>query len=128
MIIHTHDDDSSYHPAMPAVEIHVQRRTGQPSLSLKAIVDSGADATMIPKYHLNHLNVRKGQTKWLVGVGGGRYEVDIYTLAVKVGNQPIQYLDVVGTEQRDEVIVGRDLLNQYVITLNAPGHTVDVTL
>ncbi len=52
----------------------------------------------------------------------------MYTLAVKIGDQPIQYLDVVGTERRDEVIVGRDLLNQYVVTLNAPGHAVDVSL
>ena len=128
MIVHTHDYDSSYHPAMPVIEIHIQRRAGQPSLSLTAIVDSGADATMIPKYHLNHLNVRKGQTKWLAGAAGGRYEVDMYTLAVKIGDQPIQQLDVVGTERRDEVIVGRDLLNQYVVTLNAPGHTVEVSL
>lgn len=128
MIVHTHDYDSSYYPAMPMIELQIRRRAGQPPLVLKAIVDSGADATMIPLHHLRRLNVRKGQTKWLSGTAGGRYEVDMYTLAVQIGEQPAQYIDVVGIERQDEVIVGRDLLNQYVVTLNAPGHTVDISL
>ena len=128
MIVHTHDYDSSYHPAMPVIEIQIQRRTGQSSLMLKAVVDSGADATMIPLRYLRQLRVRKGQTMWLSGTAGGHYEVDMYTLAVRIGQQPVRYLDVVGTENRDEVIVGRDLLNQYIVTLNAPGHAVDISL
>ncbi len=72
--------------------------------------------------------MRKGQTKWLSGTAGGRYEVDIFTLAVQVGEQPPHYLDVVGTHHQDEIIVGRDLLNQYIVTLNAPGHTVNLSL
>lgn len=83
---------------------------------------------MIPLRYLRQLNVRKGQTKWLSGIAGGRYEVDMYLLAVQIGEQPAQYVDVVGTERREEVIVGRDFLNQYVVTLNAPGHTVDISL
>ena len=128
MIVHTHDYDSSYHPAMPVIEIRIQRRASQSPLTLKAVVDSGADATMIPLRYLHQLRVRKGQTMWLSGTAGGRYEVDIYTLAIRIGQQPVRYLDVVGTENRDEVIVGRDLLNQYVVTLNAPGHAVDISL
>ena len=128
MIVHSHDYDSSYYPAMPVIELQIRRRAGQPPLTLKAIVDSGADATMIPLHHLRQLQVRKGQTKWLSGTAGGRYEVDLFTVAVQVGEQSPQYIDVVGTERRDEVIVGRDLLNQYVVTLNAPAHTVDMSL
>jgi len=63
-----------------------------------------------------------------IGHGGGRYEVDLYTLAVQVGEQQTHYLDVVGIENQDEIIVGRDLLNQYIVTLNAPGHSADIAL
>jgi hypothetical protein len=38
MIIHTHDYDSSYYPAMPMIELQIRRRAGQPPLVLKAIV------------------------------------------------------------------------------------------
>lgn len=127
MIIHTHDYDSSYHPPMPVIEIQIRRRSGQPPITLKAIVDSGADATMIPLRYLRQLRTRKGQTKWLAGTAGGRYEVDLYTVVVQVGQHRAVYLDVVGTERRDEVIVGRDLLNQYVVKLDALSHTVEVS-
>lgn len=128
MILHSHEYDSGYQPAMPIIEIKIRRRANQTSLTLKAIVDSGADATMIPIRYLRQVQARKGQTKWLSGVAGGRYEVDLYTLAVQVGEQSPHYLDVVGTEHQNEIIAGRDLLNQYIVTLNAPGHTVDISL
>jgi hypothetical protein len=88
MIVHSHEYDSDYYPAMPTIELQICRRVGQLSLTLKAIVDSGADATMIPLRYLRQLNVRKGQTKWLSGITGGRYEVDMYLLAVQIGEQP----------------------------------------
>ena len=40
MIVHSHDYDSSYYPAMPVIELQIRRRAGQPPLTLKAIVDS----------------------------------------------------------------------------------------
>lgn len=128
MIVHSHEYDSSYDPAMPVIEIQIRRRANQPAITLTAIVDSGADATLIPLRYLRQLEARKGQTKWLSGTAGGRYEVDLYTLAVQVGEQQTHYLDVVGTEHQDEIIVGRDLLNQYIVTLNAPGHAVELSL
>ena len=128
MIVHSHEYDSSYYPAMPVIEIQIRRRANQPALTLSAIVDSGADATMIPLQYLRQLQARKGQTKWLSGISGSRYEVTMYMLAVQIGEQPAQYIDVVGTENGNEVIVGRDLLNTYIVTLNAPGHSVDVAL
>ena len=128
MIVHSHEYDSGYDPAMPVIEIQIRRRADQPAITLTAIVDSGADATLIPLRYLRQLQARKGQTKWLSGTAGGRYEVDLFTLSVQVGQHTPHYLDVVGTEHQDEVIVGRDLLNQFIVTLNAPGHTVDMSL
>ena len=46
MIVHSHEYDSSYYPAMPIIEIQIQRRANQTPLTLTAIVDSGADATL----------------------------------------------------------------------------------
>jgi hypothetical protein len=40
MLIHTHDYDSGYNPAMPVIEIQVRRREGQTPVILKAIADT----------------------------------------------------------------------------------------
>lgn len=124
MLIHTHDYDSSYYPAMPVVVVELRRRAGSASIILKAIVDSGADATMVPLRYLRRLKVRKEHTRWLSGITGGRYEVDLYTVAVQIGAYRPIYVEAVGTEQSDEVILGRDVLNQFAVTLNAPAYRV----
>jgi len=46
MIVHSHEYDFGYNPAMPVIEIQTRRRANQPAITLTAIVDSGADATL----------------------------------------------------------------------------------
>ena len=127
MIIHQHDYSSDYQPPIPMIEIVVSRRAGQDELTLKAIVDSGADATMIPTPYLQQLKARKRHTAWLSGTAGGRYEASIYTVVIQIGSHQPMYVDVVGSERHDEVIVGRDVLNQLIVTLNGLAYTVEVS-
>ena len=124
-LIHSHDYDSSYNPAMPVITIQVARRIGETPFTLTAIVDSGADATQIPLPILHQLQARQGLTGWLSGSAGGRYRVNLYKGALQIAAYRFIYADVVGTRQ-DEIIVGRDILNQFVVTLNAPGYVVTI--
>jgi len=121
-----HDYDSKFYPAMPVVEILIRRRTDQPPLTLTAIVDSGADASMIPIHHLRSLKARKSRIRWLTSPVGTRIEVPIYALLIQIGSLRPIYSEVVGT-QGEEIIIGRDILNQFVVTLDAPGLVVRIT-
>lgn len=125
MPIYTHDYDSQFYPAIPIIEIQVRRRATQKPVILNALVDSGADATMIPIPYLRQLNARKGVAKWLTDAMGGRHKVDLYTVSVQIGSHRPIYVRAVGIE-KEEIIVGRDVLNEFVVTLNAPAHTVEV--
>ena len=125
MIVYTHDYDSRFYPAIPIVEIQVRRHANQSPIVLVALVDSGADNTMIPKSYLRRLKARKSATTWLIDAMGGRHEVDLYKIAVQIGTHRPVYVDAIAVE-REEIIVGRDVLNVFVITLNAPAHTVEV--
>jgi hypothetical protein len=69
MVIHLHDYDSHYHPAMPMIEVRLQRRSDEAGMTVKAIVDSGSDGTIIPLRYLHSLKARKGRTTWLSSVG-----------------------------------------------------------
>jgi predicted aspartyl protease len=125
MTVYTHDYDSRFYPAIPIVEIQVRRHANQSPIILIALVDSGADNTMIPKSHLRRLKARKSATKWLIDAMGDRHEVDLYKVAVQIGMHRPVYVDAVAAEQ-EEIIVGRDVLNEFVVTLNAPAHTVEI--
>jgi hypothetical protein len=75
---------------------------------------------------LRQLQARKGHRQVLSGTAGGRYEVDLYTVSVQIGSYRPIYVDAAGTVYGNEVIIGRDVLNQFVVTLNAPAHVVEV--
>jgi hypothetical protein len=126
MLVYTHDYDSDYNPAMPVVEIQLRRSANRPAIHLQAIVDTGSDATMIPLPYLHQLQARKGHRQILSGTAGGRYEVDLYSVSVQIGNYRPVYVDAAGTVYRDEVIIGHDVLIQFVVTLNAPAYVVEV--
>lgn len=37
MVIHLHDYDSSYYPAMPMIEVRLQRRSDEAGMTVKAV-------------------------------------------------------------------------------------------
>lgn len=57
---------------------------------------------------------------------GISFEVDLFTIAIQIGDSRAIYVDVGGTEQRNEVIIDRDILNEFIVNLNAPVHTVEI--
>ena len=94
---------------------------------LTAIVDSGADSTMIPKAILNQLHVQQVKTAWMTGVAGERMAVNLYWVFVQFGDFRPVYTEVIGVHHRDEVIVGRDIINQFSVLLNGPAHTIEIS-
>ena len=124
--IYTYEYDNDYNPAMPVVDIEIGRAMADASLALKAVVDSGADATIIPVHSLEEIRARRSRKMWLRGSAGGRVLVDLYQVSLQLGPFAQMFLEVVGSTQNDEVIVGRDVLNHLTVTLNGPAHSVEV--
>ncbi len=124
---HTYEYDTDYDPAMPMVELLIGRALDTANLSLAAIVDSGADATIIPLTYLKQIHARKGEQAWMRGTAGGRVRVDMYQISLQLGEYRQGRIEVVGDTKRNEVILGRDVLNNLEVTLNGPAYTVLVT-
>jgi hypothetical protein len=122
----TFDYDSRFQPAMPAVDVRVGPALGAASLELAAIVDSGADATSIPVGYLQQISARRNRRAWLRGVTGDPLLVDLYAVALELGPLRQGLLEVIGDRLGDEVIIGRDVLNDLLVILNGPAHTVQV--
>jgi predicted aspartyl protease len=98
---------------------------GDPQQTSTAIIDSGADATMIPMHYLKAIGAKASEKKWMRGVAGGRYRVGLYPVFLQLGNHKL-YISAVGDPLNDEVIVGRDVLNQLVMTLNGLASVVEI--
>lgn len=60
-VVFTYDYDTTYQPPMPMVELKVGPALQEASLELAALVDSGADATIVPLRYLRQLQARRSR-------------------------------------------------------------------
>jgi len=119
-------NNEEYDPAMPVVQIRLTN-PGSHTVTLSAIVDSGSDATMIPKHFLQEIEavfVRKG---WVSGISGVRQQVNLYLVDVQIGSYIVPSIRVVETNNQREAILGRDVLNQLIIKLNGLAQVTEIT-
>lgn len=128
MLLHLHDYDSAFNPAMPKVKGTVAANSKATSFEIEMIVDSGADITMIPLSILKMMRARKSGKTNLKGIAGFSYTTDTYTILIGLGNADPFYLEVVGTQNITDPILGRDVLNQYEVLLNGPASTVSISI
>ncbi len=126
-MIYTYDYDLAFSPSMPVVPIKIGRSLALPTLVLTALVDSGADGSIIPLRYLREIQARRERTAWMRTVTGMRSIIDLYSISMHVG--PFEFRDrlVAAGNQPDEIIIGRDILNQLVVTLNGLASVVELT-
>jgi len=121
------DYDKTYFPSAPVVEIEVDGYNDQLGRqTLWAMVDSGADATMIPIPILNAIGASYKESMWMRGTTGVRIEVDLHLVAIRIGPHLIRGLHVIGIPAMDEAVIGRDVLNELVLTLNGPAQATEI--
>lgn len=111
-----------FDPAMPVVEIDLLAPVQNGVVSrLTALVDTGADASMLPIDVLQRVNARFIKTRQMRGVTGAAVGVDTYLVTLQLGNDEIPGIVAVAMSPGSEPIIGRDVLNQLQIRLNGPA-------
>jgi predicted aspartyl protease len=118
-MIHPHLDD--YHPPMPALEI----RLGYPEEPLRlgpivAIVDTGADGTLVPQTWLDEISAPLVDEVRLRSHWGEWRTARVFTVDLGIGDLRLPGVEVVGDELSDEVILGRNVLNRLKLLLDGP--------
>lgn len=125
-MIYTYEYDGSFIPSMPVVEIRIGRSLTLPVLPLTALIDSGADGSIIPLVYLRQVQARKERSLWMRTVTGKRSVVDMYMISMHFGPFEFQERLVIGGLQPNEIIIGRDILNQFIVTLNGLASVVEI--
>lgn len=128
MKILTFDYNRAYSPAAPFIEIEVGNYDADTfPITVMAQIDSGADATMLPIAMLESVGARFEETRYARDFTESSYIVDLYSAAVRLAGQTF-YLSVIAQENTDEGIVGRDILNHLVVTLNGPAGVTELPI
>lgn len=119
--------DNAYYPPAPSVEVEL----GAPDEAfragpLKALVDTGADATIIPFEIIQPLGLQIDDRKILRSQWGENRRVDIYLMDVGIGGMRFPLVEIIADEQGDEVILGRNILNKLILKLNGHRHLLEI--
>lgn len=113
------DYDTDYDPPAPVVLAEIAHPSqGELKVGCTALVDTGADGTMLPIDLLEQINAPLVGDALMRGVLGAGERVDIFLAQIKIGNYPVGGIRVAAMSVGSEPILGRDVLNQFIITLN----------
>lgn len=108
--------DKDFDPPAPVVGIRVTNATDGSSVLIRALVDTGADSTVIPGHVAEELGLPIVEYARIEGVGSVR-EVSVHAALVQLGDVETK-LSVAAFEE--ERVVGRDLLRHFVTRLDGP--------
>lgn len=115
--------DTKRNPPAPILPIRIGRPGTDPSVLLTALVDTGADATIIPRALARRLNLPILAEVAIGGTGGLSQRATVHSAVVEVAGSrwPAQVIALGG-----EPLIGRDLLNQWVVTLKGPQRVMEI--
>lgn len=126
--MYSHDYRTIHSPSEPVVDIVIQDPdTSQESVAFTAFVDSGADGTLFPLNYLTSIGAVKIGQKGLEGVRGVKVTVNIFLISVIIGRYQLHGIEVAGLSNLKEAILGRDVLNQLIVTLNGLAGVVEIS-
>lgn len=121
-------DNQNYNPAAPVVEIGIAKSGQQtPTTQVAALIDSGADAIMLPINVLQAINARYSMTRQMRGIGDHPLVVEMYLVTLFVGEFAFPGIEVIAASENSEALIGRDILNQMIVTLNGLANVIEMT-
>ena len=124
MTIYFHFGRASGGEPLPIVTLNlVDDITQAATTMLTALVDTGADGTLVPRKILQEAGFRPNRQRrqlFSVQVGQPPETVLGYSVTVRIGNIELSEVDVYGSQTVDDAILGRNVLNRMVFTYNGP--------
>ena len=88
------------------------------------IVDSGADATLVPIEILKQLGAQSWDEAILRGPWGEGRRIYTYIVDVCICEQIFPGIEVVGDTLGETIVLGRNLLNKLILLLDGPDTTL----
>lgn len=120
------DYNHDYQPPAPFVKLVLHNRKGKSSEPLEAFVDSGADATIVPRAILKGIKATVSRQGTIRSQWGEPRLISLYLVDIQIGDIEVHAVEVVGDPTSQELILGRDALNQIRVVLNGLGEAVEV--
>ncbi len=114
-------------PPMPMLEIELGLSGIAPSSGpILAVVDTGADGTLVPAKILSRFELVESDRIWIRSQWGEYHSALTYVLDLHIGTLRLPAIQIVADDRGDEVILGRDVLNKLRLLLDGPEQTTEI--
>ena len=118
---------TTYYPPMPALQIWL----GYPEEALTigpltAIVDTGADGTLVPQSLIDELGAPFVDDIRVRSHWGEWRNMQLFTVDVGIGKLRLPAVEVAGDDQGKEIVLGRNILNRLKLLLDGPAGQVEI--
>jgi len=111
----------NYFPAIPVLQVRLAFPEQAFNIGpVNAIVDTGADGTLIPQTILDQLGASLVDQIRVRSHWGEWRTMKIYTVDIEVANMRLPVVEAAG-DPGQEIILGRNVLNRLKLVLDSPS-------
>ncbi len=115
--------DDAFEPPAPVLPLRIARPGDERAVVIRAIVDSGADCTLIPLRVARALRLPRIGDVAISGVAGTPRRAAVHAATIEVGGRR-SLVRIIAFD--DEAIIGRDLLGSIVAVLDGPRRILEI--
>lgn len=94
--------------------------------SMRAKLDTGADISLLPTATVHDLSLRIVSRILAEAYDGNQTLLNSYEAALQVEGADLGRVEMVALAQEDYALLGRDVLNRFVISLDGPALTLEM--
>jgi predicted aspartyl protease len=118
--------DRTFAPPFPRLPVVVTLpESSARSSALSGLVDTGADATLVPAEHLQALEAEEIYRAQLRSHWGESRTVAVYLVDLQVADHNLPGIEVIADDLSRDVLLGRNVLNRLILLLDGPASQVD---
>ena len=119
--------DTRFAPPAPVLRVRLSSPGESPQDEFQAgIADTGSDGTLVPLRILETIEAIGVGEAVLYGVLGETRAVHVYEVDFHVENATLPNALVIGDEHGNEIVIGRNILNNLILLLDGQQNTADL--
>jgi len=119
--------DKSYRPPFPVVQVTLYNsEEGLGTSARNALLDTGSDGSLVPISHLRQILAPAFADTCIRSHWGEWRPVQLFLVDLVLDDLRLTDVSVVGDEQGDEIVLGRNVLNRLRLLLDGPARLTDI--